>query len=145
YRPNGTLDYWATFRRGMGFLAQLGRMVSRVEAILREESPDLGITDFEPLLPRASRRLNLPFLSINHQHFLVVSDLSDLPLRLRAHVTHMGAVVDAYYGGQRSTLVCSFYFPRLKRAWEGRAEQIGVFLRPEVLAAKPENAGHLGA
>jgi uncharacterized protein (TIGR00661 family) len=135
YRASGTI----------AFLGQLGRLVGQIEALLREEAPDLGITDFEPLLPRAARRLGIPFLSINHQHFLVVSDLSELPWWLRAHVSYMAPVVGAFHGGQRRTLVSSFYFPKLKPAWEGRAEQIGVFLRPEVLAARPTNAGHLVA
>ena len=31
--------------------------------------PDLVITDFEPLLPRAARLEGVPYISIDHQHF----------------------------------------------------------------------------
>ena len=71
-----------------------------------------------------------------------MSDLTDLPARLRLHASLMAGVVRAYYSQQRATIVSSFYAPRLKPGWE-HARQVGVLLRPEIREAVPSRGGHL--
>jgi uncharacterized protein (TIGR00661 family) len=131
---------------GLKYLSgQLPGLVRLLSEKVRRESPDLVITDFEPALPRAAERCGVPFVSLNHQHFLVVNDLSSLPAHLRWYGDFMGLVVRGYCSGQARTIVSSFYFPPLKRAYRERAVQVGVLLRPEVLAARPSREGHLVA
>jgi uncharacterized protein (TIGR00661 family) len=54
----------------------------------------------------------------------------------------MAPMVSAYYRRQVETVISSFYFPPVLR---GRQDvtQTGVLLRPDVLSACPERAGHL--
>ncbi|MCB2156341.1 teichoic acid biosynthesis protein [bacterium] len=144
YTRGHRLDFARTTREGLGYLASLSRLVSRLEGVIRWERPDLVVTDFEPSLPRAAHRCGVPFLSVNHQHFLLYSDLSSLPLHLRAHARLMAQVVRRYYAGQAESIVSSFYFPPLKNGIEN-VSQVGVFLRPEVLGAIPSDDGHLVA
>lgn len=141
-----TLDPWLTGLRAVGYLA--GVLPSLVRGLcewIRREQPDLVITDFEPALPRAARRLGVPFVSLNHQHFLVVNDLSSLPAKLRWRGDFMGALVRSYYSGQAKTIVSSFYAPPLKAAYRDSAVQVGVLLRPEMFLASPYSGGHVTA
>lgn len=138
------LDYLGTVFGGARFAArELVRLVGHLERLVRAEGPDLAISDFEPCLPRAARRCGVPFVSLDHQHFLVVSDLSSLPFHLRCYGDLIGLSVRACCQGQKRTIVSSFYAPPLKRAYRGRAVQVGVLLRPEVLGRTPERRDHL--
>lgn len=144
YDDRHRLRYSATLRRLLSYLRQLPATLDRLTTELRREQPDLVITDFEPALPRAARRCGVPFVSLNHQHFLRTYDLSSLPRRLRWHAAYMAVLVGAYHSGQVETIVSSFYFPPLRRGC-GRVTQIGVLLRPEVRAARPRAGSHLVA
>lgn len=126
------------------YLWQLPGLIGRLCRRIEDERPDLVITDFEPALPRAAVRCGVPFVSLDHQHFLVVNDLSSLPFWLRWQAWLMGLVVRAYYTGQAETIVSSFYSPPL-RAGLTNVRQVGVLLRPEILAAERRTDTHLVA
>lgn len=136
------LDYLKTFSQGIPYyLKQLPDLVARLQQRIGEYQPDLAITDFEPALPRAAKKCDLPFVSFDHQHFLTVNDLSSLPLKLKPKTWFMGAFVRLFYTGQQKTIVSSFYSPPLKS--NSNAVQTGVMLRPEIAGAHPEEGEHL--
>jgi uncharacterized protein (TIGR00661 family) len=140
------LDYLRTGIRGVRYVTQvLPEMVDFLCAHIRREKPDLVITDLEPALPRAALRCSVPFVSLNHQHFLVVNDLSSLPARLRWTGEFLGSVVRAYHPGQAKTIVSSFYAPPLKPGYVDKVVQVGVLLRPEVLFTTPYSGGYFVA
>jgi uncharacterized protein (TIGR00661 family) len=141
YSNNG-INYLRTLCSGLRFLRQLGRLVGFLEEIMRRRRPDLVITDFEPALPRAARRCGIPFISFDHQHFLRTYDLSSLPFWLRVRAWGLAKVVGLFYSGQAETIVSSFYFPPLRSSCQN-VTQIGVMLRPEVIAARRECGQHL--
>ena len=140
------LDYLRTGVRAVRYVTEvLPEMVDLLCARIRREKPDLVITDLEPALPRAALRCGVPFVSLNHQHCLVVNDLSSLPARLRWYGEFLGAVVAAYYQGQVKTIVSSFYAPPLKPKYENKVLQVGVLLRPEVTFTTPYSGGYFVA
>ena len=144
YNENKRLDY---FRTGCGFFRYLADFPSIIRRILNDierEDPELAITDFEPALPRAAAKSGLPFISLNHQHFLVTYDMNDLSEELKRKVRFMSCVVRAYYSGQIDTVVSSFFFPPLKKGYED-VVQSGVMLRPEIVNADTYNGKHLVA
>ncbi len=145
YNAGGKLKYPITGWKGAQYLLRRRSMIRKLMKTLEEEKPDLVITDFEMTLPRAAKKLGIPFLSLNHQHFLIVNDLSTLPLYLRFHAWFMSLFVRAFYSGQERTIVSSFYFPPLKPKYQGKVTQVGAILRPRVLNAKIERKGHLVA
>jgi uncharacterized protein (TIGR00661 family) len=107
--------------------------------------PDLIISDFEPVLPRVGRRLDIPFLSLDHQHFLLACDVNELPARLRGHTLWMGAFVKMFCAeGPSETLISSF-FPYRMRPRYAFAKQVGVMMRKRILDARPEDRGHIVA
>jgi uncharacterized protein (TIGR00661 family) len=65
----------SNFTQFLGVLLQSGR---RYKSILREVKnfdPDFIISDFEPYLSRIAYRLGIPLMVINHQNFLIESQL----------------------------------------------------------------------
>ncbi len=145
YRPDRRLDFWRTGREGLGYVHRFASLLSVVDGLVERERPDLVISDFEPALPRVARRRGIPFVSLDHQHFLVTYDLGALPWWLRTHAAVMGLGVRAWHTGAARWIVSSFYFPPLKRRYRGRVDQIGVLLRPEVADATPEPGSYVVA
>lgn len=144
YTNEGRLDVPGTAVGNARYLLGFRRLQRYLMDEIAEHQPQVVLTDFEPALPRAARRSSVPFISLNHQHFLIVNDLSMLPVKLRRHAFFMRQVVSRYYRGQSLTIVSSFYFPPLKPQFQN-VVQVGVILRPAVLAAKPSRQGHLVA
>ena len=136
------LDTLKTGMEGLHYIAGYSALSKRIQDDIEKETPDLVITDFEPALPRAARQAGIPFISLDHQHFLLVSDLSKLPADLQRHAFLMAQIVRGYYHGQVQTVVSSFYFPPLKTNAKD-VSQIGVLLRAEVLEATPEHGDHI--
>ena len=136
------LNYFGSIWQNLPYLRNLPSLVDSLEEQLVIEQPDLVITDFEPALPRAARRLGLPYLSIDHQHFLTTFDLSSLPLSLWFKAKAIASTIDLFVTGQRRTIVSSF-FPSYVKSSLNDVSSVGVMLRPELTNAKPSNGDHL--
>lgn len=132
YDKKGQLNYYRTLFEGLRKYLGFPSRIYRIRKDMELDRPDLVITDFDPLLPRAAEQLHIPYLSIDHQHFLRTYDLSELPRRLRLHAAIMGLGVRCFYGSQKATIVSSFYFPPLRQGLDN-VYQVGVLLRPKVL------------
>lgn len=139
---NNRVCPWRTIAGGGRYLAGFTKLRRQLIDEIHNESPDLVVTDFEPALPAAAERCNVPYLSIDHQHFLTTSDLSELPTRIRAKAFAMRLIIAAYYYRQVETVTSSFYFPPLRRALTN-VTQIGVLLRDSILEAVPTTGEHV--
>ena len=144
YTPDHKLDYPATGKMAWDYFRALPGLTRKLLRHFEKSPPDLCIVDFEPALPRACVKAGVPFVSVNHQHFLLACDLSDLPRRIRRHVAYMPHIVRLYHTAQRRTVVSSFFFPPVKPRWR-HATMVGTLLRPELLAARPTREGHVVA
>ncbi len=142
YTPSGKLDIPRTGWQGAKYICRLPGLVRKLERHLRRAAPDLAVVDFEPALPRAARRCGVPYVSVDHQHFLVANDLSELPGWLRRRAALISVVVRLYHRGMAKTVVSSFYSPPLKPSARDTV-QTGVILRPAVLSAPRDHNGHL--
>ncbi len=133
----GRLDVMKTIAAGLDYQARiLGPLVDRLMAEIDRFGADIGITDFEPALPRACARQGVPLVSIDHQHFLLAYDLASLPMSLQWHAWMMGHAVWMCIFGASDTVVSAFFRPPLRRGWE-HVLQVGPLLRPEISAALP--------
>lgn len=144
YDDRHVLSFWNTTREATGYLWKLPRLISWLELVIRKESPDLIITDFEPALPRAAQRVGVPFISLDHQHFLVANDLTCLPNWMQLPAKAMGLVVQNFYSGQSETILSQFYAPPLRQELSN-VTQVGVLLRPEIVQTPPTHGEHLVA
>jgi uncharacterized protein (TIGR00661 family) len=142
YTDTNRLDYLQTGIAALSYVSELSSLVDQLSKSIEAERPDLVITDFEPALPRAAKRVGVPFVSLDHQHFLVTNDLSDLPFEVRFYAAWMGSVVKLFYWGQSATVVSSFYSAPLLPQ-HADTIQVGVLLRPEIRYATPEQGSHL--
>ena len=124
------------------YLWGLPRLVRRLRGEIARGRPDLVVTDFEPALARAARAEGVPFLSLDHQHFLTCCDLSGLPAELRRRARLWSFATSLFYSGQRATVVSGFYAPPVKAGLRNVA-MIGPLLRPEIVHARPEPGGGL--
>lgn len=145
YSAQRTLSYTRTFFKNVGYLRDLDDIFLGVQRRMERDKPDLIISDFEPVLPRVGRRLGIPFLSVDHQHFLLACDVNELPQRLRPHTMWMGAFVRMFCPEGPSETVISSFFPYRMRARYAFAKQVGVMVRRHILDASPEDQGHLVA
>jgi uncharacterized protein (TIGR00661 family) len=144
YSAPGRVALVDTFVQGLRYRFSVGDFVRAVLPEFERGKPDLVIADFEPILPRAARKCGVPFVSFDHQHYLVVSDFGQLPFRLRHEAALAAPCVRALYDWQIDTIVSSFYEPPLKRRWR-HASQVGVLIRPELLHLSPDHGRHLVA
>ena len=142
YGAPGRVNLVRTLVEAALFRMELGDHVRRVMPELDRARPDLIIADFEPIAPRAAQLRGVPFVSFDHQHYLVVSDLSALPFSLRAQARAAAPFVQALYDWQRATIVSSFYNAPIKRAYQNTT-WVGTLIRPELMGIKPERGGHL--
>jgi len=134
----GRLDVMKTITAGLDYQARtLGPLVDRMMGELERFGADIGITDFEPALPRACARQGIPLVSIDHQHFLLAYDLGALPMSLQWHAWLMGHAVWMCIFGASDTVVSAFFRPPLRRGWE-HVVQVGPLLRREISEARPE-------
>lgn len=138
----GGIDNLKTIRLGLGFWLSMGRYGRRLDAAVETEKPDLVITDFEPLLPRAARRAGVPILSLDHQHFLSTYDLSTLPKGLRDWAWRMSWSIWMFGIRQHKTVVSAFYKPPLRPNCQ-EVVQVGPLLREAVANREPTRGEHV--
>lgn len=137
----GRLDVMRSIAVGLDYQARtLGPLVDRLIGELDVFGADMVVTDFEPALPRAAKRLGIPFVSVDHQHFLLAYDLSSLPWSLRCHAWLMSNAVWMFVSEAEETVISAFFRPPLKRGWE-HAVQVGPLVRREIARATPADHG----
>ena len=144
YSRPGRVDLLGTLAGAVRYRMSSAQYVRSVLPEFERAKPDLVIADFEPILPRAARLCGVPFVSFDHQHYLVISDFKQLPFRLRYRAALSAPFVRALYNWQTDTIVSSFYKPPRRKAF-ATAKQVGVLVRPEMLLAVPDHGRHLVA
>ncbi len=140
----GKLDLFKSIGHGLKYAwRDLPSVVNGFLKRIEIDRPDLCISDFEPVLPRAARRAGLPLMSLDHQHVLLAYDLRGLPLLLRRYAWWMSWSIRAYYGrGDYEAVTSSFYTPPLKPGFE-HVRQVGPMLRDDLAATVPRNEAYL--
>ena len=131
-----------TVLRAFQYLGELPAIIRQISERMQSDRPDLAITDFEPAMPKAARRCGIPYLSIDHQQFLIACNLSVLPFKLRMQANLMKPIIHAHCTGQRETVISSFFRLPLLPRWK-RAVLVGPLLRPEVAQATPETGNYI--
>lgn len=139
----GRLDVPRSIAAGLDYQArQMGPLVDRLIRELDTFGADLAVTDFEPALPRAAARQEIPLVSVDHQHFLLAYDLAGLPLGLKWNAWFMSHAVWMYVTNAADTVVSAFFRPPLRRGWE-HVVQVGPLLRHEIVRSVPRDDGFI--
>lgn len=133
-----------TTARSARYIAGLPGVLRRVRREIDREQPDLVVSDFDPTLPWAAQGTGVPVVSLDHQHVLATSDLSDFPWRLRMYAASVSPVVHAFAGRPVAKIVSSFAFPPANPR-HPNVHRVGALLRDDVRLAQPEVGEHLVA
>lgn len=142
YGKCGKVTRWGTGRKLLAFLRGMGAEVRRLQAELEAERPDLVLTDFEPLLPRAAEKVGVPYISFDHQHFMIENDLSSLPLGLRIKLRFLRPGIQLMYRRQKATIVSSFYAPGIVPS-SRQVYQVRSMIRSELAKREPSVGEHI--
>lgn len=138
----GAIDYWQTARSNAQALAARGlESVRLVDRLVREERPELVITDFEPLTAYASLRHKLPLLTIDRQHVLTNCQLDAQGLRSQLLLGR--AVTRAMVPRADAHIISTFHDAPIKEGLERRTRLVGPILRAEALTTAPSEGEHL--
>ena len=138
----GRLSLTRSVTEGLRFQRRMKAIAESLAGAIRSERPNLVITDFEPALPRAAEMCGVPYVSLDHQNFLVAYNLSRLPFGLRAAARVMRCVVRAHYRQQCASIVSSFFSPPYRRGQE-KTLSVGPLLRPHLLSASRYTGKHV--
>lgn len=143
YRADGSVDYFQTIRESFKMLKGFRRRIQKLREQIELEQPDLILTDFEPFLPRAAERAGVPYISIDHQHFLTTFSLRGMPLFQQVQSFLMGLAVQLFHLRQNLTVVSAFFRPPLRMGAGRKVRQVGVLLGQDVLDQNPVDEGFL--
>ncbi len=142
YNEQKKLDYFQTVVKGIDYLVKRSDTVDKIYEDIIREKPDLIITDFEPSLPKAAEKAGVPYISVDHQHFLTTYDLSSLPISLQQMALFMAPSINLFYMKQAESVVSAFYFPPLKPNCKN-VTQVGIFLSKQVRNQKVSDGKHV--
>ncbi len=145
YGRNQKLSYLRTAIRNAEHMRNPEALIEPVARDMRRDTPDLVVTDFEPVLSRAAQRFDVPVMSIDHQHVLLACDPVGLPADLAVYVRWMSAFVRLFSGSGHVDMVVSSFFPYKAKPRYAFCKQAGVMLRRRMRDAVPELRGHLVA
>ena len=127
----------ATARANLPLTWQSPEIITGLADWLGGVGADAVVSDHEPFVPRAARRVGVPVVALSHQHILT----DTLPRVPVAHVpswaaTALGIAVLAPRGAS-AVVVPSFFFPRRRPG--SRAVLVPPILRDDVLASSPRD------
>jgi uncharacterized protein (TIGR00661 family) len=71
YDDFGRVDYVETISFNATNFLKSNRTISKIERLMMKQKFDLAISDFEPYLPRAAKKVGCRFITLDNQHRMV--------------------------------------------------------------------------
>lgn len=143
YNDRQEVDLFKSFSKSLEYIFNSDRPLKELYSYFEKYTPDLVITDFEWMLPKAAEKYNVPYISIDHQHFLSYYDLKNLPLDLRGKAAFMSPALNLFYMNHAAAVVSAFYFPELKKNLGNTVYQTGVFINDNIRYADSEDRKYI--
>lgn len=137
---NNRVQTLPTLHGNWSILKDKKTIVANLVKRLTDFKPDMAIVDFEPFLPLAAKEMNLPWISLDHQHVIPHMDPA-VPLNKWGEHFSCNWIVRQTHQGEHANLVTSFYHP--EEPHPNHVHFLPPILREEVLRLKPENTGHV--
>jgi uncharacterized protein (TIGR00661 family) len=117
--------------------------MGRLREVIDGFQPHLTINDYEFFLPRLAHRLNLPSLSLDHQH-IVTCCHHPVPRSQWPGYLALRLVVRWLFSQSPDSLVISFFQPPLKPGVK-RVRLVPPLLRASVVNRRPRDGDHVVA
>ena len=137
---NHKIDIPATLHNGVRVLSGWNRILKKVGRIITDFNPDIVLTDYEVFVPIAARRLGIPCISIDHQHFMTKCRFppprGQIPGRLMLNLS-----IRLFYSNAQHYLITSFF--RLPTINPADSEIFPPMIRREVKEMIPKAGDHV--
>lgn len=135
-----------TIRKNTNLVKNLmfgGSDFNRVVETLKEFNPDVVISDSEPLLLKAARKLDIPTIMFDHFSILLHSDLG-LSFKDEVERKVLAQFYRLLMGKTHKSLVSSFYGAEgWSKEYNPALQYVGAVLGPEVFNYKPIQGEHI--
>ncbi len=128
-------------RRNLRFWLKKSQVEDALLRAIDPFEPDFSITDYEFFVPRVSRRLGVPCLSIDHQHIIACSSY-DLPLGQVPGYLGFKLALSGMFSDASEYLVISF-FGAAHANFRGDFRVLPPILRESLLQLHPEDLGYV--
>ena len=140
---NHRLDTLRTLQSNLQFLRRERRGISDVMRLADKFKPDAAVTDYEYFVPRVCRRMELPCLSLDHQH-IITSCFHQVPLYQLSSYMATYLAVRWLFSAASDYVVTSFFRPAV-RGGAVDVKLVSPFLRQSVFEIEPTNGDHVVA
>lgn len=113
YYKKGSVDYLKTVLGNLKRLPnELGATRSVAHDLIRDFSPEIVISDFEPVSGMIARFKKLPLISLDNQHIFTNCDVR-YPKKFAKEAIINKLVIKSYLPKINETLITCFYHPRI--------------------------------
>lgn len=112
---SGTISIPKTIYNFFNFIKKYKKSYNDIKNIIVDLNPDLIISDFEPILPRIAKKLNIKYLSIDNQHKFSRCYTEDLGLKLKFYSWLMGLYTELLVPNPNGILISTFYHSKIKK------------------------------
>lgn len=140
YKHN-RLQFWRSFFHCLAYIAKSPASCKKLKTRLKQERPDLIISDFEPLTSQMARQHRIPLISFDNIHRLVFR--ADAPVWREYPAWYLARfMIWLFSAPANAYLVMAFGPVRLRKASQP-VEVVPPIIRPSVLALEGERGEHL--
>ena len=133
------VDAFSTIVSNLRFFHQQKKQMRSLLKLIDEFQPDAAISDYEFLLPRASRHVGLPCLSLDHQHIITLCS-HPIPSSQIFSYFATGSAVRHLFSNASDYMVVSFFRAPLKYR---NVKLMPPLLRESVLDIEPRCGEHI--
>lgn len=137
---NYKVDFGTTIRKAVPLLWHRDKYIKELTDLIHAFEPDVCMTDLEYFVPRAAERMNVPCLTLSHQH-VITCCRHNLPGNMWWDTMVQGLTPKYLFRPTEQNLIVSFYQPPVLPKYTARV--VPPILRDQVLAAVPEDKGHV--
>ena len=133
---------WAAVVSNVPVQIQKRRIMKRMDELVDEFKPDVAMVDYEYFVPRLSRKMSLPCLSLDHQH-IITHAAHQIPREQYFDYLATYVAAAAMFSLPRDYLIISFYQPTAKPRSRDRVRIMPPLLRETVKKQKPSRGEHV--
>ncbi len=137
---NYKVDIFSTVTKALPILCQKEKYIRQTLKIIEDFKPDVCMTDLEYFVPRAAERMDIPCLTLDHQHVITCCK-HQLPKDMLWDYYVQGLTPKYLFRPTAQNLIVSFYAPPVDERYTARV--VPPILRDAVLNAKPRDDGHV--
>ncbi|MFH1139004.1 MAG: glycosyltransferase family protein [Pseudomonadota bacterium] len=133
---------WAALISNIPVQIQKKQIMTRMGELIEEFKPDAAMVDYEYFVPRMSRKMNLPCLSLDHQH-IITHAVHQIPRAQYLDYLATYVAAASMFSLPRDYLIISFYQPPVKPRSRDRIKILPPLLRETVIKRRPSRGEHV--